>query len=320
MLDVYGPIRVLVVDDSPVSRKLVEYALEGEPCKLLFARSGDEALRIFAESRPQVVITDWMMPDLCGPDLCMKIREQSVNSYTYIILLTSSSEMEKLIEGLAAGADDYLTKPFHQKELVARIGVGRRIIAMQRDIETKNRQLEEAARTDPLTGLPNRRAVEEYGHKQLAGAIRNKYPFWVVAADLDEFKAINDTYGHAAGDVVLRSFAALLKDNTRASDMCGRFGGDEFVLLVSHIEKKYVPVVVNRLRESFAGCEFDFDGNKTRVKASFGFAGCESELAKLEHLFAAADVALYQSKSEGRKRVRPATDASGEFLLGRNRA
>ena len=217
-------LRILVVDDSSVSRRLVEHALETEPYKLLFAVNGQEALQKIAEHRPDVVITDWMMPDLSGPDLCKAIRGQMQTGYTYIILLTSSGELERLVEGLAAGADDYVTKPFHSRELQARIGVGRRILAMHREIEAKNKLLEEAAQKDHLTGLANRRALEEYAQRQLSGAIRHKFPFWVLAADLNGFKSINDTYGHAAGDEVLKHFASLLKAGTRASDFVARLG------------------------------------------------------------------------------------------------
>jgi diguanylate cyclase (GGDEF)-like protein len=295
-------IRVLVADDSAVSRKLVEHALEGEFCKLLFAKNGAEALQIISQSRPHIVITDWMMPDTSGPELCKRIREGSQEGYTYIILLTSSSDMEKLVEGLAAGADDYLTKPFHEKELLARIGVGRRIITMHGEIATKNRLLEEAARTDHLTGLPNRRAVEEYARKQLSGALRYKFPVWVIAADLDGFKLINDTYGHSAGDEVLRYFANVLKVNTRAADICGRLGGDEFILMLTHSDEKHIPVFVERLRAAIANHDFNFEGNETHVGASFGCAGLQPIAPKeFGELLAEADTALYRAKAEKRK-------------------
>lgn len=295
-------IRILVADDSAVSRKLVEHALEAEFCRLLFAKNGREALQMISESRPHIVITDWMMPDTSGPELCKKIRGDSQAGYTYIILLTSSSDMEKLVEGLAAGADDYLTKPFHEKELLARIGVGRRIITMHREIETKNRLLEEAAQTDHLTGLPNRRAVEEYARKQLSGAVRYKFSVWVIAADLDGFKSINDTYGHSAGDEVLRYFANVLKANTRAADICGRLGGDEFILMLTHSDEKHIPAFVERLRAAIASHDFNFEGNETYVGASFGCAGLQPVTPKqFGELLAEADAALYRAKAEKRK-------------------
>jgi two-component system, cell cycle response regulator len=315
MLSTSEQLRILVADDSAVSRKLLEHALENEPCQVLFAQNGGEALQIISESRPHIVITDWMMPGLSGPDLCKKIREDGNAEYTYIILLTSSSDLERLVEGLAAGADDYLTKPFHAKELLARIGVGKRIIGMHREIQTKNRQLEEAARKDHLTGLANRRALEEYAERQLSGAIRHKFPFWVITADLDFFKRINDSYGHAAGDEVLKYFASLLKEGTRASDICGRLGGDEFVLIVTHVSKDAVPLLIERLRKKFAAYDFGFDGRETHLSASFGFAGSEApDATGFTQLLSDADVALYRAKSleVQRTKVQPAP-ATGPF-------
>lgn len=296
------PIRILVADDSAVSRKLVEHALEGELCTVLFAENGQQALDKISGSQPHIVITDWMMPDFSGPDLCRRIRQEARARYTYIILLTSSSDLDRLVEGLAAGADDYLTKPFHQKELIARIGVGRRIIAMHREIEEKGRQLEEAARTDHLTGIPNRRAVEEFAAKQISGAARYSFPVWVIAADLDKFKFINDTYGHSAGDEVLRYFGNILKANTRAADICGRLGGDEFVLLLTHTAKKDLPLFVNRLSTALASHDFAFDGNEVHASATFGFAGFEGTGPRdFAQLLAEADAALYQQKSNKRQ-------------------
>jgi PleD family two-component response regulator len=170
-----------------------------------------------------------MMPDLSGIELCEHIRNHPRQTYTYLIILTGITEKNKLVKGLAAGADDYLTKPFHSEELLARVGVGHRIVELHRQLEAKNRLLEELALTDPLTGLPNRRAIEEWATRQLSGAARYGFSFLVVLADLDHFKAVNDTHGHDAGDAVLKKFAEILKTNSRRSDICGRIGGEEFL-------------------------------------------------------------------------------------------
>ena len=299
----YEQIRILVADDSPISRRLVEHALEHEPYPVLFAENGTRALEKIAEFQPQIVISDWMMPDFSGPDLCRRIR-QSAAHYTYIILLTSSSDLDRLVEGLEAGADDYVTKPFHEKELIARIGVGRRIISMHREIEAKNRLLEQTARSDHLTGIPNRRAVEEFAAKQISGATRYKFSLWVVTADLNRFKFINDTYGHSAGDEVLKYFAAILKANTRASDICGRLGGDEFALVLTHAATNGVPVMIERLRTALANHDFGFDGHEVHLTASFGMARFEPGSPKdFAQLLAEADAALYREKSTLRERI-----------------
>jgi two-component system cell cycle response regulator len=298
-------IQILVVDDSPVSRKVLEHALSDEPYTLLFAKCGEEALRFFQEHRPAVVITDWMLPDSSGPELCQRIRSDAQNSYTYIILLTSMTEKDSVVKGLAAGADDYLTKPFDSSELLARIGVGRRIIALHREIEEKNRLLEEAARTDHLTRLANRRAIEEWGTRQLRGAARHGYPFWVVIADLDSFKSVNDNYGHGAGDAVLQKFAEILRENTRASDLSGRLGGDEFLLVLTHVERENIELTLDRLREQFGSQIFAFNGQKVKVTASFGIAGFQGkEVPELSALLRQADKALYTAKRAGRNQVK----------------
>jgi two-component system chemotaxis response regulator CheY len=294
---------VLVVDDSPVYCKLVGEALEGQDYSLTFARSGREALELFARNAPDIVITDWMMPDVSGLDLCQRIRKSEL-AYTYVILLTSISDKEMVVKGLVAGADDYLTKPFDPGELGARIGVGRRIICLQRDIEAKNLLLQEVARTDALTGLPNRRAIEEWAERQIRGATRHGYPIWVILADLDSFKNVNDSYGHDAGDVVLQKFAEVLRGTTRASDICGRMGGEEFVMVLTHVDRNAIVPTVDRLREQFAALEFRFGGKTARVTSSFGIAGCDgAKCPEFTHLLRQADTALYGAKRAGRNRV-----------------
>jgi two-component system cell cycle response regulator len=295
---------VLVADDSPVYRKLVEHALESEPCSLIFARTGQEAIDLFAKHLPSVVITDWMMPDFAGVELCERIRAVAKRGCTYIIVLTGKTEKDDLVKGLAAGADDYLTKPFDRSELLARIGVGLRNVALHREIEGKNRQLEELAHTDVLTGLANRRAIEEWAQRQLRGAARHGFPLWVVQSDLDNFKRINDTYGHDAGDAVLRKFGELLRHNTRASDISGRMGGDEFLLVISHVNEEQIRLTVERLREQFTSTRFKFEGAATQATASFGIAGFLGQgTPDLNALVKQADTALYAAKAAGGNRI-----------------
>jgi two-component system chemotaxis response regulator CheY len=295
---------VLVVDDSPVYRKLVEQVLSAEPYVLRFARNGAEAMKLFLEHSPCIVITDWMMPDFSGLELCQRIRAENARLYTYIIMMTSNTEKENLVKALGAGADDYLTKPFDPGEMLARIGVGRRIIELNRELDAKSRKLEEAARTDPLTGLPNRRAIEEWATKQLRGAARHGFRLWVVLGDIDNFKTINDTFGHDAGDIVLKTFAGILKKSTRASDICGRLGGDEFLLVLTHVEEDNIESTVNRFREQFAALSFEFEGRSVNVTASFGVTGFHgNELREFGALVRQADQMLYEAKRAGRNLV-----------------
>src|ERR1700738_502764 len=301
--------QILVVDDSAVSRKLVEHTLEAGDYSLLFAKSGQEALELFRRHAPSIVVTDWILPDFSGLELCERIRAEAQRGYTYIIVLSAKSEKDHVVKGLAAGADDYLTKPFDSGELLARVGIGCLTVEHHHEIDAKNRLLEEMAHTDSLTGLPNRRAIEEWAARQLRGAARHKFPLWVVQGDLDSFKQINDTYGHDAGDVVLRRFAEILKGNTRASDICGRMGGDEFLLVITHVASEYILSTINRMREEWAGCEFEFGGTKVSIPASFGVAGfCGNEAPTFQTLAQQADKALYAAKRAGGNQVIMAID------------
>ncbi len=303
-MDTRPKLQVLVVDDSPVYRKLIEHTLEDGGYAPLFAKTGSEALELYAQHAPAIVITDWMMPDFSGPELCERIRSHAQRLYTYIIVLTSISEKDNVVKGLAAGADDYLTKPFDPGELLARIGVGRRTIGLHREIEAKNKLLEEMAHTDSLTGLPNRRAIEEWAARQLRGAARHGFAMWVAHADLDNFKSINDSYGHDAGDRVLQKFGEVLRESTRASDISGRMGGDEFLLVMTHLDEKSTRLTVERLRKQFAALKFSFAGDVVSVTASFGIAGFQGkEPPDFTKLVRQADKALYNGKRAGRNRV-----------------
>jgi len=300
-------LKVLVADDSAVYRKLVEQAFADANYLLLVARSGQEAIDLMSEHFPAIVITDWVMPDLTGIELCQRIRAGSQNPYTYVIILTSVSEKENVVKGLAAGADDYLTKPFHPEELLARVEVGRRLVELHRQVGAKNRLLEELALTDSLTCLPNRRAIDEWASRQLSGAARHGFPFWVVMADLDNFKSVNDSSGHDAGDKVLKRFAEILKTNSRRSNICGRIGGEEFLFILTHADKENVVSVVERVRRQFEEQDFFFGNRVVKVTASFGISGFQGEQGLLppdfSSLLSQADLALYTAKHRGRNRV-----------------
>jgi two-component system cell cycle response regulator len=295
--------KIVVADDSRVYRTLVKSVLAQKGYEVVFARNGLEALKAVAEHQPSLVITDWEMPDITGIELCRQIRLER-EFYTYIILLTSNTDKDQVIEGLAAGADDYLTKPFHPGELVARIGVGHRVVDLHRQIQKKNALLQELALTDPLTGLPNRRAIEDWTTRELNGAARHGFAFWIAVADLDHFKSVNDHHGHDAGDVVLKRFADLLRANTRSSNMCGRTGGEEFILGVTHVEKEGIQIAIERIRQQFEAERFRFGDRVIGVTASFGIAGFRGKQApKFDALLRNADEALYTAKRGGRNRL-----------------
>jgi len=304
--------KILVADDSPLYRKLVEETLGREQYVVCFAKNGRQASDLLAEHHPALVITDWEMPGLTGVELCAKIRCDR-NSYTYIILLTSNAHKDHIISGLAAGADDYLTKPFHSGELLARVAVGRRIVELHREIQGKNRLLEELALTDSLTGLPNRRAVEDWAIRQLSGAARHGFPFWIVMADLDSFKSVNDTYGHEAGDIVLKKFADLLRANTRTSNICGRIGGEEFVVVITHVAKTSIQIAIDRIRCELEAQRFSAADRIFGITASFGISGFQQgAVPNFSQVLREADVALYAAKHGGRNRIEFAEACNAE--------
>lgn len=299
-----GRFTILVADDSVVYRKLVERTLELDCYSLVFAKTGRSAIELFEQHRPSLVITDWMMPDLTGIELCQRIRTTSHDSYTYIIIVTGVSEKENVVKGLATGADDYLTKPFYPEELSARVAVGRRIVELQSQVEAKNRLLEELALTDSLTALPNRRAIEEWARRQLLGAARHGYSIYLALADLDNFKLVNDTYGHEAGDAVLKGVGEILKANLRRSDIGGRIGGEEFLLVLTHTKRESAELFIGRVLQQLRDQEFSYEGKKIQVTASFGIAGFQGELAPdFAKLLKQADAALYAAKRAGRNRI-----------------
>ena len=304
MSELEKDLQVLVVDDSSVYRKLITDTLFYQPYSLLIAKSANEALELFAKHAPPIVLTDWMMPDLTGLELCQRIRSDSQSSYTYVILLTSMTEKDSVVKGLEAGADDYLTKPFDPGELQARLAVGSRIIRLHRQIEAKNQQLEETSRIDPLTGIPNHRAVQEWATWQLKGAAQNGFPVWVVLADVDGFQKLNDEHGREAGDAVLKDFAQIMRDNSRSSDICGRVSDDEFVFILTHVSKEEIGATLERYRQAFEQHKFAFEGRSVTATASFGavgFAGMEAP--EFATLVRHADKALFTAKQAGGNQI-----------------
>jgi two-component system cell cycle response regulator len=301
-----GPnLQVLVVDDSPVYHKLVSDALSYQPYTLIHAMSGSEGLDLFAKHSPPIVITDWMMPDFTGPELCQKIRASSKTLYTYLILLTSMAESNSLVFGLEAGADEFLTKPFDPAELQARLGVGRRIVQLHRQVEAKDRQLEGTARIDALTGLPNHRAIQEWAPWEINAAAQYGFSIWVILADVDSMGKINDTCGREAGDTVLKEFAKIIRDNSRAADICVRAGDDKFACIVTHQTNKNIATIVERHRSQLAEHPFVFAGKPVTVTASFGAIGFEGkEAPTFSSLVKEAHKALLAAKQAGGNRLK----------------
>ncbi len=298
-------MKVLIADDSIVSRHLLEVTLRKWGYDVTVACDGAEALQILQrEDAPALVILDWMMPGISGLEVCRWIRARGSEPYIYILLLTSKSQKEDLIEGMDAGADDYITKPFDQNELQVRLRAGNRLVRLQAELLAAREALREQATRDSLTRLWNRNAILEALSRELARAWRQSSPLGVVMVDLDNFKHINDNHGHLAGDVMLREAARRMQNGVRQYDSVGRYGGEEFLILLPNCGEAEAYSQAERLRKQLCQAEARIDDTLLRITASFGVtAALPGEPWTPEGLLRKADEALYIAKKSGRNRV-----------------
>jgi diguanylate cyclase (GGDEF)-like protein len=246
------------------------------------------------------------MPGMTGPEVCRRVRaEQRENDmYTYILLLTSKSQREDLIEGMESGADDYLTKPFDQHELKVRLRPGTRIIELQQELVAAREELREQATKDFLTRIWNRSSILDILDRELIRSAREKRPVGVVLADLDHFKTINDTYGHFAGDAVLREFVRRVNSSIRTYDSVGRYGGEEFLIVLPGCDEELTRKHAERIREALANEPMFLNEESRVVTCSFGAIACFPDGAtQQESLIRIADDALYEAKRKGRNVV-----------------
>ncbi|MFZ0450095.1 MAG: diguanylate cyclase [Desulfatiglandaceae bacterium] len=300
---------ILVAEDNPVSRKLLEKTLTKAGYEVSTARDGQEALGLFDERFFPIVLTDWMMPEMSGPELCRAIRGKSGNGYVFMILLTAKDSKEDIVEGLEAGADDYLTKPFNRAELMARLKTATRILELERSLKKANEEIKALSITDPLTGCYNRGYLNEKLPQEIKRVRRYGRALSVILCDIDHFKKVNDTYGHQAGDTVLKAFADCLLDSVREGiDWVDRYGGEEFLVVLPETPFEGANLVAERLRTAVAGEEIETSEGVLQITASFGVSEIDADtpdsLISPEALVKAADDNLYQAKEEGRNTVR----------------
>ncbi len=301
-------MRVLIAEDDPVSCHLLEAFLVKWGYQVVVTTDGTEAWRVLQqENPPRLAILDWMMPGMDGVEVCRKVRQRDAEPYIYILLVTAKGQKQDIIEGLEAGADDYLTKPFDAQELRARLRAGRRIIELQEQLLSAREQLKVEATHDPLTGLWNRTAILESLQRELARAQRDKTPTAVIMADLDHFKRINDTYGHLAGDAVLREAARRMSSSVRTYDSIGRYGGEEFLFVFPGSDLNGALTQAERLRSCINKEAMDIFEGAFPITMSLGVAA-STEVKEADLLVRAADAALYRAKNGGRNRVEPANN------------
>ena len=300
---------ILVVDDDVVSRTIVQKYLAKAGFEVLCASNGKEAIAIFNQQFCPIVLTDWMMPEVTGPQLCRMIRETKTDGYVFIILITSRDSKTDIVSGLEAGADDYLTKPIHQAELIARINTGVRILKLEKSLKNANDEIRLLSITDPLTGCFNRAYLGEQFPQEFSRSLRYKHPLSVMLIDLDHFKRINDTYGHQAGDIVLNSIAKCIMGHSREKvDWTVRYGGEEFLIILPETDCAGARIMAERVRMAVSGLRIQVGETQIQVTASFGgacvqFGQRERPIITTEDLIKKADEQLYRSKREGRNRV-----------------
>ena len=300
---------ILVVDDDIVSRKLVERYLTKAGFEVCTAGNGREALPILDQCGARIVLTDWMMPEIDGPELCRLIRKKATDSYIFIILITARGDKTDIVSGLGAGADDYLTKPIHAEELVARIKTGVRILKLEQSLRDANEEIRLLSITDPLTGCYNRGYLNERFPLEFRRSKRYRHPLSILMTDIDHFKHINDNYGHQTGDLVLKRFAECIRGQVRHDiDWVVRYGGEEFLIILPETGSQGLSSVAERIRKSIEELSIETDANLIRITASFGgahlaFNDSDATSATMERMVNIADIQLYHSKNEGRNRV-----------------
>ncbi len=311
-------LKILAVDDDPVSLKILERALRKAGHDVVTAVNGSEALRIALEVHPHAVIADWMMPEMDGLDMCKALRRSELGRSVFFLLLTGRGEEDRIVEAFDAGVDDYVTKPFNTKILLARLKGGQRVIELQERVEANRRvvlkqvaemglltrKLRNAAHTDALTELPNRRyAMARLEAEWEASMATGGRPLSVILLDIDFFKKVNDTYGHDVGDLVLKEVAVVLRASTRQGEEVARLGGEEFFVVCANTNEEQARIAGDRLRSAVERHVITGQSFNGRVTVSVGVAQRSADMVNQDALIKASDHSVYAAKAGGRNRV-----------------
>ena len=298
------PATILIVDDHEDNVELLRARLEARGYRTAAAEDGEQALRLVGERPPDLILLDVMMPKVDGIEVARRIRANKALPFIPIIMQTALDSTEQTVEGLDAGADDYITKPINFAVLEARVRTQLRVKTLVEQVQRQADELLRVSRTDALTGLDNRRYLEERLAEAFEHARRLSEPFAVLMCDLDKFKSVNDTHGHQAGDAVLEQLADVLRAQVREIDRVGRYGGEEFMLLLPGTTLHAAQRFGERVRKAVEAHTFRFEGGTLRRTLSAGVAAWpHARLATADALVKAADDALYVAKESGRNRV-----------------
>ena len=303
--------RILVVDDHEDNVEVLRARLEARGYEVEGASNGQEALDKAGGWSPDLILLDVMMPDMDGLEVVRRLKADRTLPFIPVIMQTALDSTERMVAGLEAGADDYVTKPINFAELEARVRSLLRIKKLQqalgdreKELSVMNEKLLHISMTDGLTGVDNRRALEQRLHEMFEHSLRLHEHISCVMCDIDHFKKVNDTYGHAAGDEVLKQFASILKDEAREIDRVGRYGGEEFLLILPGTVLDSAVTFAERLRQRVEDNTFSFEGGTLKRTVSLGVASWPHPRIKgLEEMLKAADDALYVAKEMGRNRV-----------------
>jgi diguanylate cyclase (GGDEF)-like protein len=302
--------KILIAEDQSNFRHMLKSFLTNWGYEFVTASDGREAWRVLqGEDRPRLALLDWMMPDMDGLEICRTVREVKPDPYTYLLLLTSRDGKQDVVDGIEAGADNYLVKPFDPQELRARIRVGERIISLEDRLIRTQEELRQLATHDFLTGLLNRRACVDSLVVELDRGCRTGDPVCVVMADIDHFKAINDTYGHQTGDEILCEVAHRMQKSLRPYDIAGRFGGEEFIMILPECNLTEGVKLAQRICRLVRSEPVIIKDVPIKISMSLGVAVANQVApADLEELLGSADAALYRAKEAGRNRVEFSSD------------
>jgi diguanylate cyclase (GGDEF)-like protein len=297
-------MKVLVADDDSSSRHRLARLLSKWGHEVVETSNGLAALEALqGEDYPRIAILDWLMPNMDGLQVCRAVRQFPKERYVYVLLLTAKNTKEDAIAGWEAGADDYITKPFDSHELQARLWAGLRIINLQDELIVARETQRQLATYDALTNLFNRRAILDSLKREIVRAQRGGPSVGIILADLDHFKKINDTYGHQVGDLVLCEAAHRMKNVLRPYDILGRYGGEEFLIVLPGCTMQEATSAAERLRARLDSTPLALREIQVRISGSFGIASSREVAEDVDAMIWAADAALYRAKREGRNRV-----------------
>ncbi len=302
-------MRILIADDEALSRRLLQKTLERAGYEVIAVENGRQAAdQICKMDGPRLALLDWVMPELDGPGVCNEVRKRKVQSYVYMVLLTSKEAKEDVVAGLESGADDYLTKPFNPEELKARLRTGLRILGLEDRLVEAREEMRFKASHDALTTLWNRSVILELLGRELSRSHRENATTVIILCDLDHFKGVNDSFGHLVGDEVLRETAKRLLASVRSYDFVGRYGGEEFLLVLNNCDPAFALARAQEIRNTVAQRPVQTSTGPVPVTMSLGLLlSHEWGTRTVEELLREADAALYAAKRAGRNCVKVAS-------------